>query len=144
MERTFAEEIKRIRDSMGLSRKDFANEIGVSATSIQKWEEEGIFPKSSRWRKIKDFTGIDPVTYKVYGEQATQTITRSTISNSPTITAASCGSISINTPPLPGDKHTLALTPQEHEALTLFRRFGNPNLLEKCIQKLKQAEAIFG
>ena len=137
MGNSFAEELKRRREAMGLSRKEFGAEIDVSATTIQKWEDEGIFPKPSRWKRINDFTGIDPASFRDYTGNV----------HSPTIHADTVGSISITTSGQrstdTSSKYTLELSPKEHEAITLFRQYGNPILLEKCIEKLRQVEAIY-
>jgi hypothetical protein len=101
---SFAEELKRRREAMGLSRKEFGAEIDVSATTIQKWEDEGIFPKSSRWKRIKDFAGIDPALFRDYTGNV----------HSPTITASAVGSISVSTGQRATDtsiKCTLELSP---------------------------------
>lgn len=36
------------------------------------------------------------------------------------------------------------LSDLEYEVLTLFRRYGNPTLLDRCLRQLREAEAIFG
>ena len=51
----FGESIKEIRGRCLLSQSDFAKELGVSFSTINRWENGKSLPKISKLRKINDF-----------------------------------------------------------------------------------------
>lgn len=58
----FAEELKRIRQHSFLSQETFARELGVSFSSVNRWEGGRAKPNLAAMKKIKDFCdrqGID-------------------------------------------------------------------------------------
>ena len=58
----FAEELKRIRQHSFLSQETFARELGVSFSSVHRWEGGRAKPNLAAMKKIKDFCerqGID-------------------------------------------------------------------------------------
>ena len=58
---TLGERIYKLRDSLQLSQKEFAEKIGVSQSSIFYWESGKKEPKLSQLEKIADALEI-PVT----------------------------------------------------------------------------------
>lgn len=50
----------------------------------------------------------------------------------------------INGKPESQDGHSAILSDLEFEVLTLFRKYGNPTMLERCLRQLREAQAIFG
>lgn len=59
---TYSEEIKKIRQKCFLSQETFARELGVSFSSINRWESGKTKPNMSAMKKIKEFCeaqGID-------------------------------------------------------------------------------------
>ena len=59
---TYSEEIKKIRQKCFLSQEAFGRELGVSFSSINRWESGKTKPNMSAMKKIKEFCeaqGID-------------------------------------------------------------------------------------
>lgn len=59
---SYSDEIKQIRKKCFLSQEAFGRELGVSFSSISRWEGGKIKPSMSAMRKIKEFCqkhGID-------------------------------------------------------------------------------------
>lgn len=59
---TCSEEIKKIRQKCFLSQEDLGRELGVSFSSINRWESGKTKPNMSAMKKIKEFCetqGID-------------------------------------------------------------------------------------
>lgn len=59
---TYSAEIKKIRQKCFLSQEVFGRELGVSFSSINRWESGKTKPNMSAMKKIKDFCeaqGID-------------------------------------------------------------------------------------
>ncbi len=59
---TYSEEIKKIRQKCFLSQEAFGRELGVSFSSINRWEGGKTKPNMSAMKKIKEFCeaqGID-------------------------------------------------------------------------------------
>ena len=52
---TYSEEIKKIRLKCFLSQEAFGRELGVSFSSINRWEGGKSKPNMSAMKKIKDF-----------------------------------------------------------------------------------------
>lgn len=58
----FSEVIKGVRKSCYLSQQDFAKEIGVSFSTVNRWETEKTMPNYKAMQKIDEFCkkrGID-------------------------------------------------------------------------------------
>lgn len=54
---TYSEEIKKIRQKCFLSQESFARELGVSFSSINRWESGKSKPNMSAMKKIMEFCG---------------------------------------------------------------------------------------
>jgi len=52
---TYSDEIKKIRQQCFLSQEAFGREIGVSFSSINRWESGKTKPNMSAMKKIKEF-----------------------------------------------------------------------------------------
>ena len=52
---TYSEEIKKLRQKCFLSQEAFANELGVSFSSINRWEGGKSKPNISAMKKIVNF-----------------------------------------------------------------------------------------
>ena len=52
-------EIKRIRKNNGLTQKSFANSLGVTINSVQKWESGDRTPTKEMWFFIRSLYNID-------------------------------------------------------------------------------------
>lgn len=52
---TYSEEIKKIRLKCFLSQEAFGRELGVSFSSINRWESGKTKPNMSAMKKIKEF-----------------------------------------------------------------------------------------
>lgn len=55
---TYSEEIKKIRQTCFLSQEAFGREIGVSFSSVNRWETGKSKPNMMAMKKIKDFCEI--------------------------------------------------------------------------------------
>ena len=58
----FSEVIKNVRKSCFLSQQDFAKKIGVSFSTVNRWETEKTMPNYKAMQKIDEFCkmrGID-------------------------------------------------------------------------------------
>ena len=56
------ERVKELRRKMGWSQEDLAREVGVSLSTVQRWEARGAKPTRLARREIKKFlqaAGID-------------------------------------------------------------------------------------
>ncbi len=51
----FSDAIKSIRRKSLLSQSDFAKELGVSFSTVNRWENEKAIPKLCKLKRIKDF-----------------------------------------------------------------------------------------
>ena len=51
----FSDAIKTIRRKSLLSQSDFANEIGVSFSTVNRWENGKVVPKPCKLKLIKNF-----------------------------------------------------------------------------------------
>jgi len=61
----FCEAIKEIRGKCLLSQSDFAKEIGVSFSTINRWENGKALPKISTLKKINDFCEKHAIPFSV-------------------------------------------------------------------------------
>lgn len=58
----FPEEIRKIRQYLFMTQEDFAKEIGVAFSTVNKWEGAKATPNLSAMKRIKEFClkhGID-------------------------------------------------------------------------------------
>ena len=58
MERKIGENIRQIRQSLGLTQKQFGEKIGVSPNCVCKWENKNYEPEFQVLRKMKEVFGI--------------------------------------------------------------------------------------
>lgn len=66
---TYREEIKKIRQKCFLSQEAFARELGVSFSSINRWESGKSKPNMSAMKKIKDFCNAHDLDFSELEEQ---------------------------------------------------------------------------
>ena len=57
--------IKSIRKKCLLSQKEFANQLGVSFSTVNRWENEKTVPNYNALRKIKDFCNIKQLPFDI-------------------------------------------------------------------------------
>lgn len=50
------EEMKRVRQAYGVSRRQVANALGVSLLSVAKWETAGVTPRTEMQRRIAQWS----------------------------------------------------------------------------------------
>lgn len=62
---SFAEEFKRIRIKSFLSQEALAQEIGVSFSSINRWEGERTKPNMIAMKKLRDFCAAHDIDFSV-------------------------------------------------------------------------------
>ena len=68
----YSEEIKKIRQKCFLSQETFGRELGVSFSSINRWESGKRKPSISAMKKMKDFCDAHNFDFKALEEQWTQ------------------------------------------------------------------------
>lgn len=54
---TGPEAVKRIRMSVGLTQEKFAHEVGVTTTTVNRWERGHAAPSELAWRAIREVEG---------------------------------------------------------------------------------------
>jgi DNA-binding transcriptional regulator YdaS (Cro superfamily) len=134
--KNFADDLQRAINANGMNITEFAKMVGVSQTGASRWVKGEAMPKPARWKAIKQATGIDCQEYKIYDVA---------MNNSPQsqahISAESGATVTISNQS-GNTGRVVTLSDEEWEALTLFRRFGNAAMLERCIRQLRAVEAI--
>ncbi len=60
---TCSEEIKKIRQKCFLSQEALGRELGVSFSSINRWERGKTKPNMSAMKKIKEFCGTQGIDF---------------------------------------------------------------------------------
>lgn len=62
---SFAEEFKRIRMKSFLSQEALAQELGVSFSSVNRWESERTKPNMIAMKKLRDFCEVHDIDFSV-------------------------------------------------------------------------------
>ena len=65
----FPGEIKKIRQSLFMTQEDFAKEIGVAFSSINRWEGGKSKQNMAAMKKLKDFCDIHGIDFTALEEQ---------------------------------------------------------------------------
>lgn len=65
----YSDEIKKIRQKCFLSQESFGREIGVSFSSINRWEGGKTKPNMSAMKKIKEFCETQNIDFKSLEEE---------------------------------------------------------------------------
>ena len=66
---TYSDEIKKIRQKGFLSQESFGRELGVSFSSINRWEGGKTKPNMSAMKKIKEFCENQGIDFKPLEEE---------------------------------------------------------------------------
>ena len=66
---SFSEEFKRIRQSCFLTQENFARELDVSFSSINRWEGGRAMPKMSAMKRIKEFCVANNIDSSILEEE---------------------------------------------------------------------------
>lgn len=67
----YSDEIKKIRQKCFLSQEAFGREIGVSFSSINRWESGKTKPNMAAMKKIKDFCETQSINFSVLEKEWT-------------------------------------------------------------------------
>ena len=59
----FSDNIKTMRQKLFLSQEDFAKELTVSVSTVNRWEIGKSVPNLSTMKRIKDFCDVHNVDY---------------------------------------------------------------------------------
>lgn len=70
---SYSEEIKRIRKKCFLSQEAFGRELGVSFSSINRWEGGKSKPNMSAMKKIKEFCDTQNIDFSALEAEWTNT-----------------------------------------------------------------------
>lgn len=62
---SISSEIKSIRRKCLLNQTEFADSIGVSFSTVNRWENEKAIPNYQALKKIKDFCEKNDITFEV-------------------------------------------------------------------------------
>lgn len=65
----YSDEIKKIRKKCFLSQESFGRELGVSFSSINRWEGGKTKPNMSAMKKIKEFCETQDIDFKPLEEE---------------------------------------------------------------------------
>lgn len=66
---SFSDELKRIRQRTFLSQEDFAQEVGVSFSTVNRWESERTIPNLAAMKNIKAFCEHNNMEYSILEEE---------------------------------------------------------------------------
>ena len=66
---SFSDELKRIRQRTFLSQEAFAQEVGVSFSTVNRWESERTIPNLAAMKNIKAFCEHNNMEYNVLEEE---------------------------------------------------------------------------
>ncbi len=66
---SYSEELKKIRKKCFLSQEAFGREIGVSFSSINRWEGGKSKPNMNAMKKLKNFCDIHDIDFTTLEEQ---------------------------------------------------------------------------
>lgn len=66
---TYSHEIKKIREKCFLTQKLFGRELGVSFSTINRWENEKSKPNMSAMKKIMEFCEVHNLDFSALEEQ---------------------------------------------------------------------------
>ena len=137
--RDFAADLKKALDSNSMTASDLARELGITATAVSKYCRGEGLPRPDKWAVIRHLLGLNPQDYIDYGSHQS-------VANNSNLKATNGASISISigAPPEQGKGVQAFLTETEAEVLTLFRRYGNMAMLEKCLTQLRKQQEVFG
>lgn len=156
----FGESLRNARESKELSLDALAQLVAeilgekLSGQSIQKWETGASVPRRDKWAAIEKALGQpDGWVFALISADTRQHVASSIsmrdATRSPAINAQNVGSIQISADDnlsngQQPNGHYELLSDIEYEVLTLFRKYGNPTLLQRCLGQLRQAEELFG
>lgn len=155
----FSESLRNTRKLNKMSQEDLAaaiaNVTGESLTrqAVQRWESGVSAPEQDKWAAIeKALSQPEGWVFALISADTRQhvasTITMRDPTRSPAINAQGVGSIHISADNLSSREqaggHYELLSDIEYEVLTLFRQYGNPTLLQRCLGQLRQAQELFG
>lgn len=62
---TFAEKIKRVRRQLLLSQTDFASELGVSFSTVNRWENGKTIPNYKAIKKIDGYCRENSIPFEL-------------------------------------------------------------------------------
>jgi transcriptional regulator with XRE-family HTH domain len=145
--------LKEIADACGCSEKHIGNILnqdkGVGSSPEIKEKVAGFY---STTLEVMLFMGKDIIEGRLPPITATANISAPLASISGTATgsvqvvgsrASGSSAISIHNGSRTEDQqHQVVLSPKEHEALCLYRKYGNERLLDKCITQLRKIEEL--
>lgn len=138
-----SEALRMARAAKKMKQHELAAMIGVSQQMVSGWENDSDPVSPKNWQAILEALGVDCSQYEMPQTQKSAYIAtghRGTADNGGTV------SISGDIAALNYGHHATVqaqLTEIEYDTLMLFRRYGNPHLLEKCRQSLLRAKELF-
>jgi transcriptional regulator with XRE-family HTH domain len=156
----FSEALKNTRKLNKMSQEDLASAIAIltgdslTRQAVQRWESGVSAPEQDKWAAIEKALGQPEgwvfALISADTRQHNSSISMRDANRSPAsaINAQNVGSIQISADDnlsngqQPG--HHEILSDVEYEVLVLFRKYGNPALLQRCLGQLRQAQEIFG
>jgi hypothetical protein len=124
------------------SQKEVASKMNITQQAISEWLKVGRVPEK-HWDDVRKILGIDPSDFTGNGFAP--------VKNGSASTSEAGGSTVVFTPKVQvedgkgdtGGLVAIQVSAEEHEAICLFRQYGNRALFERCMRQLKYAEDIF-
>lgn len=134
--RKFAVDLGRAIDEKGLNQEQAGELLGVSRTTIGNWTdpENPIEPLPKRWKEIEQVFGIKCRDYfhlEIEGDR-----------NAGVIIAKDMATVNAGCDFGSSSQFTVTLSREDYEIYTMFQRFGNSAMREKCLKQLKAIEAM--
>jgi hypothetical protein len=125
-----------------LSQREVAGKMNITQQAISEWLKVGRVPEK-HWDDVKKILGIDPSKFKGNGFAPAK--------NGSAPTSDAVESTVVFTPKVQeedgkgsaGGLVSMQVSTEEHEAILLFRQYGNRALFDRCMRQLKYAEEIF-
>jgi len=149
------------------NQEELGRMFGVSQNTIHCWLTAATFPTRDNWAAIERVSGLKPSEYRIaptLTDYAMDALAKRLEARETITTILTAGDNSTNTPvisqhntespvsvkvthnngtaPPQSGKHVLELSAKEHEAVMLYRKYGNESYLDECLDRLRRVRDI--
>lgn len=132
-------ELRAARARKKISQREPARAIGLTQQMVSAWES-GEPVAQEHWVIIKDVLGVD---LALIQDNSTARSNTNTITGNQQIAVQDCRTVKASVGTQQAGPHgtiDATLSALEYEVLTLFRKYGNAAMLERCLGQLRKAE----